>query len=92
MDIPHQTFHESTILLAALFQTRTHTPLHESCGNACHAFEMYDARNAMVREAAYLRAQLRGFEPNHELEDWLTAEHDVDACLFAEMAPVGFVG
>ncbi len=53
---------------------------------------MYDARNAMVRETAYLRAQARGFEPGHELEDWLAAEHEVDACLFAEIAPVGFVG
>jgi hypothetical protein len=53
---------------------------------------MYGARNAMVRRAAYLRAQARGFEPGHELVDWLAAEHEVDASLFAKIAPVGFVG
>jgi hypothetical protein len=51
-----------------------------------------DARNAMVREAVYLRAQARGFQPAHELEAWLVAEHQVDALLFAKIAPVCFVG
>lgn len=31
-------------------------------------------RHAMIAEAAYFRAQRRGFEPGHELEDWLQAE------------------
>ncbi len=53
-------------------------------------FQMYDARNAIVREAAYLLAQGAGFEPGHELQDWLAAEHEVDALLFARIAPVGF--
>ena len=34
-------------------------------------------RNAKIAEAAYFRAQQRGFEPGHELEDWLAAELDV---------------
>jgi hypothetical protein len=92
MDAPHQTRHELPIPLAELFEIRTRTTLHETCGDECHAFEMYDARNAMVREAAYLLAQARGFESGHDLEDWLAAEHQVDARLFAEIAPVGFVG
>jgi hypothetical protein len=92
MHAPYQTLHEPTIPLVDLFATRTHRPLHESCGDECHAFEMYDARNAMVRETAYRCAQARGFEPGHELADWLVAEHEVDACLFAQIAPVGFVG
>lgn len=92
MHAPHQTDHEPAVPLTELFATRTHGPLHETCGDDCHAFEMYDARNAMVREAAYLRAQARGFDPGHELADWLAAEHEVDARLFAEIAPVGFVG
>jgi hypothetical protein len=29
--------------------------------------------------AAYYRAQARGFEPGHELEDWLQAESEVDS-------------
>ena len=27
--------------------------------------------------AAYLKAQARGFEPGHELEDWLAAEAEM---------------
>lgn len=92
MDAAHHTHHEPTLPLVELFETRTLGPLHATCSAECHAFEMYDARNVMVREAAYLRAQARGFEPGQELEDWLAAEHEVDARLFAEIAPVGFVG
>jgi hypothetical protein len=36
-------------------------------------------RNARVAEAAYFIAMRRGFSPGHELDDWLTAEHEVDA-------------
>ena len=28
-----------------------------------------------IEREAYLRAERRGFEPGHELEDWLAAEH-----------------
>ena len=38
-------------------------------------------RHAMITEAAYYRAQSRGFEPNHELDDWLEAEIEVDETL-----------
>jgi Protein of unknown function (DUF2934) len=31
----------------------------------------------LVSEAAYYRAKQRGFEPGHELEDWIQAEADV---------------
>lgn len=37
-------------------------------------------RHAMVSEAAYYRAQKRGFEPGRELEDWLAAEAEINAC------------
>jgi len=36
-----------------------------------------DLRHAMIAEAAYYRAQRRGFEPGHELEDWVTAEGEI---------------
>lgn len=29
---------------------------------------------ATIEQAAYFRAAARGFEPGHELEDWLAAE------------------
>ena len=34
-------------------------------------------RRAMIAEAAYYRAERRGFEPGHELEDWLQAEAEI---------------
>jgi Protein of unknown function (DUF2934) len=41
-------------------------------------------RNACIAEAAYFIAMRRGFSPGHELEDWLTAENEVDARLIGE--------
>jgi len=38
-------------------------------------------RRAMIAEAAYYRAQRRGFEPGHELEDWLQAQAEVERTL-----------
>jgi hypothetical protein len=35
----------------------------------------------MVSEAAYFFAERRGFEPGHELEDWIAAQEQVDAVL-----------
>jgi hypothetical protein len=35
----------------------------------------------MIAEAAYFYAQQRGFEPGHELDDWLAAEDQIDAAL-----------
>jgi hypothetical protein len=31
----------------------------------------------LIAEAAYFRAQERGFQPGHELEDWIEAESEV---------------
>jgi hypothetical protein len=41
-------------------------------------------RQALIAQAAYLIAERRGFEPGHELEDWLAAESEVDQRLAAE--------
>ncbi len=60
---PYQLGQRQTLALAEVFNAHTTVTLHETCGDERHAFEMYDARNAMVREAAYLCAQARGFEP-----------------------------
>jgi Protein of unknown function (DUF2934) len=40
-----------------------------------------DVRRGMIAEAAYLRAERRGFAPGHEEEDWYAAEKEVDARL-----------
>ena len=33
-------------------------------------------RDARIAELAYYKAESRGFEPNHELDDWLEAEQE----------------
>jgi hypothetical protein len=35
-------------------------------------------RQALIAELAYFRALRRGFEPGHELEDWLEAEAEFE--------------
>jgi hypothetical protein len=42
-----------------------------------------EARRGMIAQAAYLRAEARGFAPGGEIEDWLAAETEVDALLRA---------
>lgn len=34
-------------------------------------------RHARIAEAAYYRAERRGFAPGHELDDWLQAEAEI---------------
>ncbi len=38
-------------------------------------------REAMIREAAYFRAEHRAFAPGNELGDWFDAEREIDAVL-----------
>lgn len=40
-----------------------------------------EERAALIAQAAYFRAERRGFAPGHETEDWLAAENEVDARL-----------
>jgi hypothetical protein len=37
-----------------------------------------DSREARIAEAAYWRAERRGFTPGGELQDWLEAEREID--------------
>ncbi len=37
-----------------------------------------EAKWLMIAEAAYYCAEKRGFEPGHELDDWLEAEARID--------------
>jgi hypothetical protein len=43
-----------------------------------------EMRRSMIAQAAYLRAEQRGFTGGNEVEDWLAAEAEVDALLKAE--------
>jgi Protein of unknown function (DUF2934) len=45
---------------------------------------IYADRGARIAEAAYFRAQQRGFTPGYELEDWLAAEKEVAALFDSE--------
>jgi hypothetical protein len=40
-----------------------------------------ERRRALIAEAAYFRAERRGFAPGREAEDWLAAEAEVDTAL-----------
>jgi len=42
----------------------------------------------MIAEAAYLRAERRGFVIGDPLEDWLAAEQEIDTLLSENTAPV----
>jgi hypothetical protein len=46
---------------------------HEDGGEA----PVDDLRYQRIAIAAYYRAERRGFEPGHEVEDWLEAEREV---------------
>ena len=48
-----------------------------------------EARQQKIAETAYFRAAQRGFEPGHEIEDWLTAEREVDTALTLGALPTG---
>ena len=45
------------------------------------------AREAMIREAAYFRAECREFALGGELEDWFAAERQIDGALTQSAAP-----
>ena len=44
------------------------------------------ARQDMIRTAAYLLAEQRGFSPGRELDDWLAAERQIDSVLASHAA------
>jgi hypothetical protein len=46
-----------------------------------------EERAALIAEAAYYRAEERGFAPGHEIEDWLAAENEVDSRLLRAESP-----
>ena len=50
-----------------------------------------EQRLALIAEAAYFRAERRGFAPGHDAADWLAAESEVDARLLhgAKSTPRG---
>ncbi len=60
---------------------RTLFPAGSVCMQLSRAPLSLEERHARIAETAYFMASHRGFLPGHELEDWLTAEKEVDALL-----------
>jgi hypothetical protein len=46
---------------------------------ASAAFVDPERRRSMIAQAAYYRAERRGFQPGRELEDWYAAEAEIAA-------------
>jgi hypothetical protein len=44
-----------------------------------HLKSVYDWRRQMIAEAAYFRAEKRGFQGGDPVTDWLAAEAEIDA-------------
>lgn len=42
----------------------------------------------MIAKAAYYRAERRGFEPGHELADWVAAESEIEGRLTRRAIPL----
>jgi hypothetical protein len=40
-----------------------------------------------ISEAAYYRAERRGFDPGHDLEDWFEAEREIERALESGESP-----
>jgi len=44
-----------------------------------------DAMRHRIAEAAYYRAEKRGFQPGYEIEDWVKAEAEIDSRLASKL-------
>ena len=67
--------------------SRKETAARESSAARSPVSVSTETRRAMIAEAAYLRAERRGFGAGREEEDWLAAEKEVDALLSAGQGP-----
>jgi hypothetical protein len=53
------------------------TPKPAAFHNTARADISPDEVRKLISEAAYYRAKQRGFQPGHELDDWIQAEAEV---------------
>ena len=53
-------------------------PMPTSESSAARAGIKPEERRSRIAVSAYLRAERRGFQPGFEVEDWLSAEQEVD--------------
>jgi Protein of unknown function (DUF2934) len=74
--LPHRTRATTTVRSKAMPDTPPNSIVTRS-----GAFMEPDERRARIAECAYYHAERRGFDPGHELDDWLTAEAEIDRML-----------
>jgi len=55
-------------------------------------FSAGKTREDMIRDAAYLLSERRGFAPGKELDDWLAAEHQITAAARGALCRFGRSG
>ena len=67
-------------------QVRAHVAQTTVVARRAATLTQPELRRDIVAQAAYFRAERRGFEPGHDLEDWLAAEAEVDAALAMGLA------
>jgi hypothetical protein len=60
---------------------RSVQPPNNSIVTRSSAYIEPQVREAMIAESGYFRSAHRGFEPGHEVDDWLAAESEIDAAL-----------
>ena len=59
--------------------TRTHSKQEIDVARHTQGMDA-DQRNRMIAEAAYYKAESRGFSGDCALDDWLCAEAEIDGC------------
>jgi hypothetical protein len=62
-------------------RSRAGQPPTNSVVTRSSAYIEPEARDARIAEAAYFRSAHRGFEPGHDVDDWLAAEVEIDEAL-----------
>ena len=60
---------------------RTTTNTTQSSPKSTNETMTADQRQSMIQTAAYLRAEKRGFQGGNPVQDWVDAEHEIDATL-----------
>jgi hypothetical protein len=66
----------------------TVAPAYNSAASEGAAFIAPEQRRAMIAEAAYYKAERRGFESGCALNDWFAAESEIDAMLMRGDIPL----
>ena len=78
----HQSFRSArptAKFAAAAVSSAADAPAHKRNSGVMRApLTLAAERCKMISEAAYYLAQHRGFEPGHEMEEWLLAESQIN--------------